>query len=297
MFVGVGSLGSKIIFHLARNGFRNITVIDNDIMYPHNLTRHDLYAESIGRAKSLEVVSKLNEMYLDDNLSEFNFIEKSFIYYAETHNLTNYDVILDFTASKSVLSYLTDTKLKLPNYIIRGELCNNGKIGLLLVEGKNREPRIDELQIMLFKNACVNNELSQWLKNYKHLKEETGEAQFEDIIIGLGCNTNTMKLSDDVISNHASIISNYIKQLICGKINEFGTISINYFNENNYFKNYFSTINVKSFICRKSNNSEWIIKLYIETYEKIMSLITKNNNIEIGGVLLGHIDPCKKLFM
>lgn len=295
LFVGVGALGSKIIFHLARNGFKNITVIDNDTLYPHNLARHSLYAESVGEKKAKEIVTKLEAMYSDDKTSSFNYSQESFISYAEAHDLTSFNVIFDFTTSKSVLSYLTDTKLELPNIIVRGELGDGGKLGILMIEGKDRKPRIDELQMLLFKNAFTTDELSEWLRNYKYLREETGEAQFEDIVIGMGCNTHTMRLSDDVISNHASIFANYIKQLICGKVNNLGTISINYFNENNYIQNYFNTISAGEFIYSKCNDTEWVVKLYIETWSKIKSLLTKNINVEVGGILLGRMDLNKKI--
>ncbi|WP_242971957.1 ThiF family adenylyltransferase [Haloimpatiens massiliensis] len=62
LFVGVGALGSKMIFHLARNGYTNITIIDKDILSPHNLVRHALFSDSISRNKAEDIANKLNKM-------------------------------------------------------------------------------------------------------------------------------------------------------------------------------------------------------------------------------------------
>lgn len=295
LFVGVGALGSKVICHLARNGFNNITIIDEDSLYPHNLARHSLYTDSLSKNKAKEIHKKLDDIYSTDKARNFDFSTESFIKYAETNDLTNYDVLLDFTASKSVLSYLSDIKKTLPNLIIRGELANDGKLGLLMIEGENRKPQIDELQMILFKNALVNSDISEWLKTYKFLREENEEAQFEDIIIGIGCNTITMKLSDDIISYHASIFSNYIKQLICGEITKTGSISINYFNEKDYSKNYFCTIDASEFISSKCKNNEWTIKLYTNVWSNIKHKLNENYPKEVGGILIGYTDIKKKI--
>ena len=49
--VGCGSLGSKIAVSLARSGVRDFVLIDDDIMKPGNLVRHDLDADSLGTHK------------------------------------------------------------------------------------------------------------------------------------------------------------------------------------------------------------------------------------------------------
>jgi len=42
LLIGCGSLGSNILFLLAQAGFTNITIIDNDKIYPENACRHFL---------------------------------------------------------------------------------------------------------------------------------------------------------------------------------------------------------------------------------------------------------------
>jgi hypothetical protein len=49
--VGCGSLGSKIAASLARSGVRDFVLVDDDIMTPGNLVRHELDADSLGAHK------------------------------------------------------------------------------------------------------------------------------------------------------------------------------------------------------------------------------------------------------
>jgi hypothetical protein len=49
--VGCGSLGSKIAVMLARSGVGKFLLVDDDVMLPHNLVRHDLDWREIGRHK------------------------------------------------------------------------------------------------------------------------------------------------------------------------------------------------------------------------------------------------------
>lgn len=49
--VGLGSAGSKITTTLARSGVRNFVLLDDDLMYPYNLVRHDSDWLHIGQHK------------------------------------------------------------------------------------------------------------------------------------------------------------------------------------------------------------------------------------------------------
>ena len=52
LFLGCGAIGSKLIFHLARSGQGKMTLVDHDIMSPHNLVRHALMGNSIAQNKA-----------------------------------------------------------------------------------------------------------------------------------------------------------------------------------------------------------------------------------------------------
>src|SRR5262249_29657665 len=50
--VGAGALGSQTVMNLARQGFGQWTIVDGDVVLPHNLGRHALYENAIGRNKA-----------------------------------------------------------------------------------------------------------------------------------------------------------------------------------------------------------------------------------------------------
>ncbi|XZJ71434.1 hypothetical protein ACSXDC_17740 (plasmid) [Clostridium perfringens] len=149
-----------------------------------------------------------------DKNKNFKYYSESFINFAINTDLSIYDVLIDCSASKSVFSFISEYSKKLPALVIRAELANKGKLGLVLKENINRNLKIDDIQVSLFNYALSNTEVAEWLKNYQKLKENFEGAQFEDITIGMGCNTNTMKISDNIISYHAAIFSSYIKNQI-----------------------------------------------------------------------------------
>ncbi|KZL93244.1 ThiF family adenylyltransferase [Clostridium magnum] len=293
LVVGAGALGSKIIVHLARNGFTDITIVDNDTLSPHNLARHILFADSIGKNKGSEIVNRLNAIYQRDTSKSYNYYDERFIEYAKTNDINNYDVLLDFSASKSVFAYLSSPDFKFKGLLIRGEIADNGKLGLLMREGDNQTPKISETAMALFSSSIENPQVSNWLKMYNYLRKTVGEAQFEDIVIGLGCNTNTMVLSDDVISYHAAIFANYIKRSIKETQNK-GSVSISFFDEDDYSQNYFKTLDIEEFSSLYLEISGWTIKLYNNAWKKIQSELEKSSPNETGGILLGHMDVNEK---
>lgn len=59
VLIGVGSLGSAILNLWSRSGWGSWTVVDNDHIKPHNLSRHTAYIQHIGHPK-VTAVAELN---------------------------------------------------------------------------------------------------------------------------------------------------------------------------------------------------------------------------------------------
>ncbi len=58
--VGVGALGSQVIMNLARAGFGQWSLVDDDVLMPHNLVRHALDGNYVGRDKASAVACSAN---------------------------------------------------------------------------------------------------------------------------------------------------------------------------------------------------------------------------------------------
>ena len=70
VMIGVGALGSRLLELLARKAFGTWTLIDNDILLPHNGARHLLPAEAAGYPKVLGVRTQLKPLYADEAVSD-----------------------------------------------------------------------------------------------------------------------------------------------------------------------------------------------------------------------------------
>ena len=61
--IGAGAIGSQVVNLLARTGFGNWSLVDEDVLLPHNLARHALGAESVGFPKVLPLAFKIDALY------------------------------------------------------------------------------------------------------------------------------------------------------------------------------------------------------------------------------------------
>ena len=60
--VGVGALGSQVVSNLVRGGFGQWTLVDHDLLQPHNLGRHALGSWALGVPKALGLTDMLNSI-------------------------------------------------------------------------------------------------------------------------------------------------------------------------------------------------------------------------------------------
>lgn len=293
--IGCGALGSKVLTHLARCGYNNQLIVDNDILLTHNLARHSLYADSLGLNKADALAKKINEIYINDNTVKAKSYSNSIfdILSDKSIVLRDYDLLLDFSASNSVFSFLSDLPNEvLPPKVVRAEIAYDGKLGFMYVEGRDREPKIDEIKIILYMQGIKNKEIAEWLNDYKDKRDNLNEAELEELSIGMSCSTSTMKIADDTISYHAAIFSNVIRNIILNNSNEKGYIFINYFNTE-LCNSYQTVVEVGKFIVK--NFDEWTIKLHEDVYNNIINQFNINNPKEIGGILLGCVNIKRKI--
>ena len=60
--VGLGALGSQVVTLLARSGFGMWSLIDEDVLLPHNIARHELNADFVGFPKAEAMKQYLNRL-------------------------------------------------------------------------------------------------------------------------------------------------------------------------------------------------------------------------------------------
>lgn len=138
LLAGVGALGSKIALHFARAGQGALTLVDHDDLSPHNLVRHALLADSLGKFKAEALKEEIARLYPRQDLpiAARSGSVLDLILNLEDNTLSKHGVLVDATASPIVFNALVGTALTNGPRIYRTEIADEGRLGLLFAEGK-----------------------------------------------------------------------------------------------------------------------------------------------------------------
>lgn len=280
---GCGAIGSKIIMHLAKAGQTNLTLIDPDLVSPHNLVRHSLFADDIGKNKADALSEKIKKMFpfeLPNVISGPSFKE-GLIDKKETFDY--YSWVLDFTASDAFFNKLVTLKSLHDCNVASASITNFGNLGIMYKEGESRNPRIDDLQVHLYSLSENNKIIQNWL-----IEEQlTINSNNLLVQVGVGCNSETTILSDDKISSHASYFSGGLKKEMF-KNSKKGKIYLNQITEEKedyLIQNQVITVNPFK-VYQAVNDPSWEIRFKSEIVEDLMLKFKKNKD-ETGGVFIG----------
>lgn len=108
--IGLGSLGSKVAATLARAGLRNFELVDDDILHPGNLERHDADWRDIGVHKVDIVSRRLKLISPDVKVSTRKTSIGAQVSSTEAGNvsaaLASCDIIIDATANSHAFNHL-----------------------------------------------------------------------------------------------------------------------------------------------------------------------------------------------
>jgi hypothetical protein len=281
IFIGAGSLGSKIIIHDARCGKLTIGAVDGDKILQHNIVRHALYQNRVGQNKADAIIAEISDFYHLDTTKNFKAYPHDLIL-VDKEELEKYNWLVDTTASFDVLNYLT--LLSAPNdlKISRCELADEGTLGLLYIEGESRNPRIDDLVNLAYFKATANYDLQQW---------RLGDAKREitNVDVGLGCSSTTTVVSDDVISFHASVFSKLLaNEANKAEIRKKGFLYISKFDTEEIPVLRSADYDVDAFEIYECNaGSGWQIRMVSGVTKALLKQCAKKGKRETGGVLVG----------
>ena len=204
LIVGCGALGSKLVMHMARAGLTNMTLVDHDSLWPHNLVRHSLLANSLGKNKADALREEITRMYGGQRKVRSEQCNGRDIFHGnKKHLLKEKAWFVDATASKAFQQTVVHSDFPDKIRVMRAELVHEGQIGIMSIEGRDRNPRLDDIEAHLLTLAYENDYLSDWLQ--AESRAAGAEHRAEGIAVGLGCHTFTMQMADDVISSHAAL--------------------------------------------------------------------------------------------
>lgn len=279
IIAGCGALGSKVASHIVRAGITNILFSDPDTMSEHNLSRHVLFDDSVSKNKASEMKSIANLMYYHETpkaVASHKRI-KAILEDADIMNKRKPDYLLDFTASKVVNNQLVNLETR-PTAISTA-IYDNGRFGLLLCEGKGDGARLDDIMATFFAQYKTDTFVSNYLIREKELSHEPASL----LNVGLGCNSETFILADDIISLYAASISITIKDIFAGNHANGGCWM---YISDAYGDLKIKKIEIPQFYCYDVDT--WKVRICDKVVNDIVEQTEVAGKYETGGYLIGQ---------
>lgn len=296
LFLGCGAVGSKVILHMARSGQCNMTLVDYDELSPHNLIRHGLLHESLGMNKAQAIKNAIEGIfYADKRATKVEVIEGSaldILIGERKEVLKQHSWLIDTTASPVILNVSKQADLPGSLSCCRCEIADRGRLGFLSVEGSNRNPRLDDLRVLVFDMAIENSALSRWLRSDQELREgETGSV-LEEISVGISCSSETMRLSDEFVSIHAASFAMGFRRCASERdANNAGRVQISQCSEAGSVRTIVREFNIPPMIVLTARNDPaWQVRLKHGLEKKLKKILRQASPNETGGLLIGVVD-------
>ena len=156
--IGLGTLGSQIADNCIRTGYGKWIYIDNDIILPHNIARHCLNSDYIGKNKASSMKIYANKI-IESNSVVQKCIEKD-IFCLDIGDvreiIKSTDMIIDTSASVAAGRYICHN-------ISYGTRCvslfmnPSGTALVMLLESDDRKVKLDTLEMQSYR-ILVNKE-------------------------------------------------------------------------------------------------------------------------------------------
>jgi hypothetical protein len=148
------------------------------------------------------------------------------------------------------------------------------------------------IQVLLFDLAIEKTNLSQWLKSNQIQRKEQVGSVLEDINIGLSCSSESMRLSDEVVSIHAAtFVDGFRKFSLHKPTKRPGVLQINSYSEIGDVLFNSHVIEVLPIIKQSAlNDPKWQIRLQYGLDKQMKQLLNKSFPNETGGILIGLVN-------
>lgn len=283
LIAGAGALGSKIVLHHLKCGRKNMLVMDTKALFPHHMVRHGLGTAYLyeDKAKALEKEAKRLFPYESNTLTGIP-VNAEMVLNPEPP-ADYFDWVYDFTAATAFYNRLIKAKLPAKTKVAKGYISDFGNIGILMIEGQQRNPRLDDLQVLLYQQALKDAEIQKWLQ-----REAAAESSGQNILIGVGCSTDTTVLSDDIISIYAAWMSRQLKQEIARTPRADGLIFLNRIQHDPYFAPFVTAHTIQPLaVMAAVNDPQWQLRFAYGILNDLKTQMQQASPNETGGTLVG----------
>lgn len=194
--VGVGALGSQVFMNLVRMGIGEWTLVDGDLLFPHNLARHELPGLFLMHPKADALVFLANGTFSDGPVAASIVTDVLSPAEADRERLNaaleQADVILDMSASVAVARHLArDVASKARR--ISAFISPSGRDLVVLAEDEARRFPLDYLEMCYYREVLHNPDLRD------HLRSDEGTRY------GQSCRDVSSRIPQDLVALQAAL--------------------------------------------------------------------------------------------
>lgn len=280
--VGCGALGSTILDLLLRSGHANIRVIDDDVVQPHNIARHEARLTHLGKTKAAAA-----ELLADGILQDHKVKGLGKPLSDVTHEeLESAQVLIDATADVRVQRLLALSPPPGVERIVRTEIFDSGRLGVASVSTGANPDLLDLYAVLCsfgMRLPCVEH----WLR-----RDSAQGSRVDAINVGLSCSSPTVRLPKAVVVQHASAMFSTITMATSAR-GEAGVglnpLSASFEPEGwHYFP-------VRPFVCiGPAQLGGWHVRLHADMVDFLVEASRRHSPRENGGYLYGILDAHRR---
>jgi len=284
--IGCGALGSKVIDHLTREGIKYLSIIDHDRLLAHNIARHTLDSEAIWRKKA----NSAKERCIKLGMTEYQVRARNWDILSVHENSLADEIgikaklVIDTTASPVVLEHLSHPSFDKP--IVNCSMALGGQLGLILIEGNNRNPRVDDIKATLLLEALGDDESAKKISDWMHDDEDEHEVR-----TGMTCASATMKMPDHRVSLHAANFMSRISLLLRDEGDFYGYYGITTLDQEGSIRST-KWERVPEFVIwrvevEEDDDRSWFVRIHPNVTTRIETHLEEALPNEVGGYLYG----------
>ena len=279
--IGQGALGSQVFLNLARMGYGKWTLIDNDLLLPHNLARHALPAEAIGFYKAPCMAYMAGDLVGDAETAKAIVADALHPTADKKEELGNAyrqaDVLVDISTSIAVARHLA-RDVESSARRVSMFLNPAGTDLVMLAESRDRGTPLDYLEMIYYRHLVNTPPMNN------HLRRPPGRIRY-----GNSCRDITVSIPQDLVVLHAAVASRSIRMALDSPKAE---ISI------------WRADTIKLGVKRHRVKTEAMIEHSLGNWKlctdkwvvnKILALRASRLPNETGGVLVGAFDNNRKI--
>ncbi|CPH57068.1 ThiF family [Burkholderia pseudomallei] len=292
VWLGLGSLGSKVALHMVKAGFGNHLFVDNDVLSPHNIARHglmDVPDRILLPMKSYMMASAAFELGHTQSRALYEdalVLLKSSERFEQT--VSEKSLIVDATASLGVLEAACTSALlaEFDGRYARTAMLGNGRVCYLALEGPARGTRVDDLMALLFDRCRADSTLREAINQ--------GTRGVDHLFVGQNCSSSTTIMPDSIISRGAASVAVQLQRWLERGLPDQGTLLLGVEDAAALGLSWSVSTTEPTLVLHAESDGGWEIRVLSEVVRAIEHDVENWRPNETGGALLGHIYPGRR---